>query len=282
MHESGSAPAARVRIARRLIRRRELIGLLLWVGTVGVVYGTLTLPFNIHLFVMFLWLLGSGVTFVVLTRMNLAETEAVFTESMCRVAEAHDKLIEQMATYSEARDSLTGEHLERVRKYAMMIGRELALSEKECADIGKAAIAHDLGKIGVPDSVLGKPGPLTAKEFEVMKEHTLIGQSVLGDSPLFELERQCARHHHERWDGSGYPDGLSGEEIPLVARIASVADVFDALMSRRPYKEPWPREEALQYLRQNAGTQFDPAVVAAFLRSQGEPGAVGARRELAA
>jgi len=104
-----------------------------------------------------------------------------------------------------------------------------------------------------------------------MKEHTLIGHRVLGDSPLFDLERQCARHHHERWDGTGYPDKLAGPAIPLVARITSVADVFDALMSKRPYKEPWLREKALQYLRDNAGSHFDPEVVEAFLRSLGEP-----------
>jgi putative two-component system response regulator len=175
-----------------------------------------------------------------------------------------------MATYSEARDAFTGEHLVRVKSYAISIARELGLPEAECDAIGKAAIAHDLGKIGIPDRVLGKPAKLSELEFEVMKEHTIIGHRVLGDSPLFHLERQCARHHHERWDGSGYPDGLSGEAIPLVARITSVADVFDALMAKRPYKEPWSREEALQYLRDNSGSHFDPRVVGAFLRSQGE------------
>lgn len=259
-----------IHIARRLITRRELIGLLLWVGAVGVVYGTLPLPFNVHLLLVFLWLVGSGSTFIALTRRNLRETKEVFEDSLCRISEAHEQLVTQMATYSEARDALTGEHLERVKQYAADIARALDLPDADCEALGKAAIAHDLGKIGIPDRVLGKPGKLTDVEFDVMKEHTLIGQRVLGDSPLFELERQCARHHHERWDGTGYPDGLAGEAIPLVARITSVADVFDALMSSRPYKEPWTRQAALQYLRDNAGSHFDPAVVDAFLRSQGE------------
>jgi len=268
----------RVLKARRYVKRRELIGLLLWVGAVGVVYGTLPLPFNIHLLVMFLWLMGSGVTFVGLNRRNLRDTEVVFEDSLdrledslCRISEAHEQLVTQMATYSEARDSFTGEHLVRVKGYAADIARVLGLPEAQCEAIGKAAIAHDLGKIGIPDRVLGKPGKLTEAEFDEMKEHTVIGYRVLGDSPLFDLERQCARHHHERWDGTGYPDGLAGPAIPLVARITSVADVFDALMSKRPYKEPWPREEALQYLRDNAGSHFDPEVVEAFLRSQAAP-----------
>lgn len=238
---SNEQARSKVHIARRYVKRRELIGLLLWVGAVVVVYGTLTLPFNVHLLVMFLWLVGSGVTFVGLTRRNLRDTETVFEDSLerledslCRISDAHEQLVTQMATYSEARDAFTGEHLVRVKEYATNIARALGLPPDQCEAIGKAAIAHDLGKIGIPDRVLGKPGKLTDVEFDVMKEHTLIGQRVLGDSPLFDLERQCARHHHERWDGTGYPDGLAGEAIPLVARITSVADVFDALMSKRP------------------------------------------------
>lgn len=251
---------------RRRVRLRELLGILLWVGAVGIVYGTLALPFHVHLLVVFGWLVFSGVTFVMLSRSNLSDTEAVSRDSVHKISRAQEEMIAQMATYSEARDSLTGEHIQRVRAIAASIGAELGMSDEEAQAIGRAAVAHDLGKIGVPDSVLGKPGPLEPEEFDVIKTHTLIGEAILGGSLLFDLERQCARHHHEWWDGSGYPDGLAGEEIPLVARIASVADVYDALLSRRPYKEPWPPERAVELLKAESGTHFDPSVVEAFLR----------------
>ncbi len=169
-----------------------------------------------------------------------------------------------MAVYSEAKDALTGEHLVRVRAIARALALELGHLDAEADALAKAAVAHDLGKIAMPEALLGKPGRLTPEEFDVIKQHTKIGFSILGTSPLFELERQCARHHHEWWDGNGYPDGLAGDAIPLVARIASVADVYDALITRRPYKEPWPEEQAVQYINERSGTQFDPGVVEAF------------------
>ncbi len=256
----------RLSSARRHVLRREVIGVLLWVATVGVVYGTLALPFHEHLLAVFLWLAFSGLTFVKLSRSNLADTEAVFNESLDQVSQAQKEMVAQMATYSEARDALTGEHLQRVREIATQITLALGKTREEAEAIGRAAIAHDLGKIGIPDAVLGKPGKLSSEEFEVMKEHATIGERVLGSSPLFSLERQCARHHHEWWDGSGYPDGLAGERIPLVARITAVADVFDALLSERPYKDAWPVDRALAHLREESGTHFDPDVVSAFFR----------------
>ncbi len=251
---------------RRRVVRREALGLFLWVGAVVVVYGTLPLPFTLHLLLMFLWLAGSGLAFIRMSRANLRDTEEVFQESLHRVLNAHEDIVTRMAMYSEARDALTGEHLFRVRETATLVARELGLDMEEARAIGRAAVAHDLGKIGIPDAILGKPGKLTAEEFETIKTHTEIGERVLGRSPLFALERQAARHHHERWDGSGYPDGLTSTNIPLVARITSVADVFDALVTKRPYKESWSQEAAATYLKENAGTQFDPDVVAAFLR----------------
>ncbi len=253
-------------VVRRRVVRREALGLALWVGAVLVVYGTLPLPFTLHLFLMFTWLAGSGLTFIWMSRANLRDTEDVFQESLGAVLRAHEDIITRMAMYSEAKDALTGEHLHRVRETATVVARELGLEIEEARAIGKAAVAHDLGKIGIPDAILGKPGKLTAEEFDVIKTHTEIGERVLGQSPLFELERQAARYHHERWDGSGYPDGLTGTNIPLVARITSVADVFDALVTRRPYKEPWSEGVAATYLKENAGTHFDPDVVEAFLR----------------
>lgn len=256
----------RLSAVRRRVRLRELLGVFLWVGAVGVIYGTLALPFQVHLLLIFIWLVLSGLAFVMLSRSSLSDTEAVSRDSVRRISDAQEEMIARMATYSEARDSLTGEHIHRVRAVATAIAAELGMPEEEARAIGRAAVAHDLGKIGIPDAVLGKPGRLEPDEFEVVKTHTIIGEGVLGGSPLFELERQCARHHHEWWDGNGYPDGLVGEEIPLVARIASVADVYDALLSKRPYKEPWPAERAVDLLQAESGTHFDPAVVEAFLR----------------
>jgi HD-GYP domain-containing protein (c-di-GMP phosphodiesterase class II) len=242
------------------------MGLLLWAATLAIVYGTLTLPFAVHLLLIFVWLVMSGLTFVWLSRTSLKETESIYESSLNQVIVAQEDVVLQMATYSEARDALTGEHLHRVRLIATGLAVALGIAPEDAKNIGKAAIAHDLGKIGVPDAILGKPSRLTDDEYDLIKEHTLIGERVLGTSPLFCLERECARHHHEWWDGSGYPDGLSGADIPLVARITSVADVYDALITRRPYKEPWPVEQAIEYIRQRAGSQFDPAVVSAFLR----------------
>ncbi len=251
---------------RRRVVRRETLGLLLWMGALVVVYGTLPLPFALHLFLTFLWLAGSGLAFIRMSRANLRDTEEVFQESLHHVLSAHEDIVTRMAIYSEAKDALTGEHLFRVRETATLLAQELGLDMEEARAIGRAAVAHDLGKIGIPDAILGKPGKLTAEEFETIKTHTEIGERVLGRSPLFALERQAARHHHERWDGNGYPDGLTGTNIPLVARITSVADVFDALVTKRPYKEPWSEGATATYLKENAGTQFDPDVVAAFLR----------------
>ncbi len=255
-----------VSVVRRGVVRREALGLILWMGAIVVVFGTLALPFAAHLLLIFLWLGGSGLTFIRMSRANLRETEDVFQESLNGVLRAHEDVITRMAMYSEAKDDQAGEHLHRVRETATLVARELGMEIEEARAIGKAAVAHDIGKIGVPDAILGKAGKLTAEEFETIKTHTEIGERVLGPSPLFELERQAARFHHERWDGGGYPDGLTGTNIPQVARITSVADVFDTLVTRRPYKEPWSEGVAAVYLKENAGTQFDPDVVAAFLR----------------
>ncbi len=229
-----------------------------------VVLGAPSLPTALPLFLIFL--AGCGLTFVRMSRGNLRRTEEVFQESLNRVLRAHEDIVMRMAIYSEAKDALTGEHLYRVRESATLVASELGFEVEEARAIGRAAVAHDLGKIGIPDEILGKPGKLTAEEFEIMKTHTEIGVRVLGLSPLFELERQAALCHHEQWDGSGYPDGLTGTNIPLVARITSVADVFDALVTRRPYKEPWSEDVAAEYLKEHAGTHFDPDIVAAFLR----------------
>jgi putative two-component system response regulator len=127
---------------------------------------------------------------------------------------------------------------------------------------------HDIGKIGIPDAIMLKPGKLTKEEFDVMKTHPEIGAEILGesDSDLLDLAKTVSLTHHEKWDGSGYPNGLAGEDIPIAGRIVAVADVFDALTSRRPYKEPWSVEETLKYMEQQKGIHFDPALIEAMQR----------------
>jgi putative two-component system response regulator len=132
--------------------------------------------------------------------------------------------------------------------------------------VRESAPLHDIGKIAIPDSILLKPGKLSDEEYEVVKTHALLGARVLtnADSELLEVAERIVRHHHERWDGGGYPDGLAGEGIPVVARITAVADVFDVLVHERPYKDSWSVEAAAEEIRKGAGTQFDPAVVEVF------------------
>jgi two-component system, response regulator RpfG len=167
----------------------------------------------------------------------------------------------------EYRDESTGNHVLRIARYGRLIAEGLNLSCRECEDIELAAPMHDIGKIGIPDSILLKKGPLDNNEFELMKSHTRIGYEILKDSPSPRvlLGSVIALYHHERYDGLGYPEGLKGEAIPLPARIIAVCDVYDALTSARPYKAAWEVEQAIRYIAERSGTQFDPACVEAFL-----------------
>jgi len=170
-----------------------------------------------------------------------------------------------LASVVEARDETTGQHLRHVESSATLLAQAAGLSEREATELGEAAVMHDVGKAGVPDKILMKPGPLEEAEWDVVKRHTVLGEEILGDREAFTLARQIARSHHERWDGSGYPDGLRGEDIPLAARITAVVDMYDALRSQRPYKPPWSPEEAFAELERARGSQLDPALVDAFL-----------------
>ncbi len=182
--------------------------------------------------------------------------------------EAQVEILERLASLAEFRDDATGEHTKRVTELATALAEELGMEEAELHRLRMAAGIHDVGKVAVPDEVLLKPGKLTPDEFEVIKTHTTIGARILagGRSPIVQLAEQIARSHHERWDGKGYPDGLAGEGIPLPARIVAVADVFDALTHVRPYKVAWSVQDAAEEIARQSGTQFDPQVVAAFLR----------------
>ncbi|MDO8485720.1 MAG: response regulator [Candidatus Limnocylindrales bacterium] len=188
--------------------------------------------------------------------------------------EAHKHAMFMLAAAVEARDGLTGSHLRRVQAYAEALADRLRLPRDVVDEIGYSSILHDVGKLLVPDEILGKPGKLSDAEWVEMRRHPdhganiLVpdhGANILGDRDFFGMARDIAKCHHERWDGTGYPAGLRGEQIPIAARITSVADVFDALTTRRPYKDPWPDHDALAELRRLSGSSFDPAVIDAFL-----------------
>ncbi len=179
--------------------------------------------------------------------------------------EARADALRSLGAASEYRDKETGWHIMRMTNYAQAIAKALGLPKEQLELLYVAALTHDVGKIGIADAVLLKPGKLTAEEFEIMKTHTNIGITLLtGCDALIVAARDVAGSHHERWDGSGYPDALKEEQIPLLARICSVADVFDALLSARPYKEAWTFEDAHAWVMSESGKHFDPAVVKAF------------------
>jgi HD-GYP domain-containing protein (c-di-GMP phosphodiesterase class II) len=178
------------------------------------------------------------------------------------------QVIQRLAIAAEYRDDETGEHTRRVADLAAPLGEALGMSHEDVLLLHQAAPLHDVGKIAIPDCILLKPGRLTPDEFAQMKTHTTLGADMLagGAGALMKMAEVIALTHHERWDGSGYPDGLAGESIPLPGRIVAVADVFDALTHARPYKQAWPLDDAVREIAAQAGRQFDPAAVDAFLR----------------
>lgn len=183
-----------------------------------------------------------------------------------QIAARERETLLRLAKAGEYRDKTTGFHVVRMAKYARQIAEALGLSEKECEEIEYAAPMHDIGKIGIEDSILLKPGKFDQTEWSVMQTHTTIGHAILSDSQSRYIQTGSiiALNHHERFDGTGYPNGLAGKNIPLVARIVAVADVYDALVSTRPYKQAWSVDDAQDYLEKHAGTQFDPLCVEAF------------------
>jgi putative nucleotidyltransferase with HDIG domain len=209
-------------------------------------------------------------------RVALSENEQLLE----RTKRAYLSTITSLARTIEAKDPYTGGHTERVAEYALMLARELGFGDEELQAIEVGAVIHDIGKIGIPDRILLKPGRLDTDEFAEMRRHPEISSYILDELDLPPVVRDMARNHHERYDGKGYPDGLKGEEIPLAARILTVADAFDAMTSDRPYRRALSHEVAAAEIRRNTGTQFCPQVVAALEVCLGGP-AAAADTELA-
>ena len=201
-----------------------------------------------------------------------------------RVEKIQQSVISSLAAVVEERDENTGDHIQRTSDYVVLLanamktdGKYARVSAEFLKNVLLAAPMHDLGKIRIPDAILNKPGPLTDEEYAVMKKHAAFGAEIIQktlrgieEEDYYTVARNIARHHHERWDGKGYPDGLAGESIPLEARMMALADVYDALVSKRVYKEAFPKEKACAILREGAGTQFDPELSRLFLQSLGE------------
>lgn len=177
------------------------------------------------------------------------------------------EVVRSLGRAAEFRDNETGMHILRMSHYSKLVAQEIGLGEERSKLLLNASPMHDIGKVGIPDSILLKPGRLTPLEWSIMQTHTIIGFRILSaekPSLLMDLARSIALNHHEKWDGSGYPNGVAGEEIPIEARIVALADVFDALTSKRPYKEAWTREQAIAEIRQQSGAHFEPLLVDAF------------------
>lgn len=177
------------------------------------------------------------------------------------------EIIRRLGRAAGYRDDDSGQSVIRMSHYAAMLGRAIGLDEETADTLFHASPLHDIGKIGIPETILRKPGPLTDEEWRAMKEHTTIGALIIGkhEDPLLEMARVIAWTHHEKWDGSGYPQNLEGEDIPLSGRIVALADVFDSLTSVRPYKGAWKTDEAFDLIRKAAGTHFEPGLAKAFI-----------------
>lgn len=206
------------------------------------------------------------------------ERLARFNETLeLRVAERTEELnqsnldaIYSLARGAEAKDEITGNHVYRIQSFSEALAQKMGLGDKLAGEIGYSSIMHDVGKLHIPDHILQKPGKLTAEEFDIMKTHTTHAERILSGKPFYAMARIVARSHHEKWDGSGYPDGSKGEDIPLPARIVAVADVFDALVTVRQYKKAWSIPDAMDEIIKCSGRHFDPETVDAWVKLYNE------------
>jgi putative two-component system response regulator len=223
---------------------------------------------------------------IVLSRVNthlvLADQQRACEETVRRrtseLEESQRAAIYMLGEAGHYNDNDTGVHIWRMTAYAAALARTVHWSVNQIKLLELASPMHDTGKIGIPDTILKAPRKLTPDEWEIMRTHTEVGYRILSmnDTPLFKMAAEIALNHHEKWDGSGYPNGISGEDIPQSARIVAVADVFDALTMRRPYKEAWPIEKSLEVLRKDAGSHFDPDLVDRFIDIEPEIRAIKA------
>jgi putative two-component system response regulator len=201
---------------------------------------------------------------------KLHKAYADLAEAHRQVRESNIEMILNLAIAAEYKDPDTGNHILRISDYACELGRVMKLPDEEIEILRYASPMHDIGKIGIPDRILQKPGKLTPEEWEIMKTHTVIGGRMFqhSKSTLLQAVSTIAISHHERFDGTGYPYGIKGREIPIHGRIIAIADVFDAIVSKRCYKEGWSFDEGAKYIRESAGTHLDPDLVDAFMSMQ--------------
>ncbi len=202
----------------------------------------------------------------------VSERTGELERSNRQLEQTHLVMLQQLGRAADYRDNETGMHIVRVGNFSKLLGLASGFLESHAELLMYASMMHDIGKIGIPDHILLKPGKLTEEEFEVIKKHPEIGAQIIGEhnAEVLKMAKQIALGHHEKWNGQGYPHGLSGEDIPVVGRIVAIADVFDALTCVRPYKRAWPIESALELIRNEAGRHFDPGLVKLFLDMETE------------
>ena len=232
-----------------------------------LVYPAITLGGLIYYYGLGLSLLETlvplGVGYVIAT----ASIECAFAQMVrLRKQGVYQDFLHILSSALDLRDQATGGHSHRVAALSLIIARQLEVSGERLADLQRAAILHDVGKVAIADAILSKPGPLTEAEWQEMRKHPAVGYQIVKDVPFLEGAAEIILSHHEHFDGTGYPRGFRGEEISLVARIFAVVDAYDAITSDRPYRKAMPHQYALEEISRHAGSQFDPQVVEAFLR----------------
>ncbi len=202
-----------------------------------------------------------------IVRADLLENEVI--KRTTEIRETQFEIVQCLGAAGELRDNETGAHVKRMSHICSLLASKRGLGKDFSTLLLYASTMHDVGKIGIPDSILLKPGKLSPEEWQVMKQHPKIGARIIGDhdSSIISLARETALYHHEKWDGTGYPHGIAGDKIPVSARIAAISDVFDALTSARPYKQAWPVEKALEVIREESGKHFEPIMVELFVEN---------------
>lgn len=202
--------------------------------------------------------------FTVVRALESLDLQRQLDEARTQLETAYQETVVMLCLAAEGKDQDTASHLYRVQDYTKALAMAVGVEEKEAAHMGLMSMLHDIGKLATPDEILKKPGKLTDEEWIIMREHPLAGVRILGRNPFYEVAREISAGHHENFDGSGYPHKLKGEQIPLAARIVKLADVFDALTTKRPYKEPWTMEDALENIELHSRGMFDPKLVTEF------------------